>query len=73
MFLDDILACKLFFFGGGRMMVIFSELKKKKRHIQFTYLSTVFWGTIRRILKLEFVSIPCTHHNYRVGQRDQSN
>ena len=58
------------------MMVIFSKLKKKKkkkRHIQFTYLSTVFWGTIRRILKLEFVgkSIPCTHHNYRVGQRDQ--
>lgn len=55
-------------------MVIFSKVKKK-RHMQLTYLSTVFWGTIGRILKLEFVgkSIPCTDHNYRVGQRDQSN
>ena len=52
-------------------MVIFSKLKKKM-HIQLTYLSTVFLGTIGRILKLEFVgkSIPRTDHNYRVGQRD---
>ena len=49
------------------------QTKKKKGYIQLTYLSTVFLGTIGRILKLEFVvkSIPCTDHNYRVGQRDQ--
>ena len=55
--------------NGGHIF----QTKKKKRHIQLTYLSTVFLGTIGRILKLEFIgkSISCTDHNYRVGQRDQ--